>query len=197
MTVKQRPDTSAMNNLRWFLIVTKNSQTWLQSQAVFTYTYTHIYMLCVWMLKYTECCFYVLPSPVKLSRQKKGWSFLSSYPEVPCYWNLLRLDTNFSLLWCFCLFVAFLKLYFPVSSSTKITGMCWCKHFGWVRCFFLILPTVLCISHRGKDEKDGKDREEKGGKKANIAFSKVASPTETSTEFQSNIQWTNSLLSVK
>lgn len=157
--MKQKPDTSPVNDPRQFLIAAKNSETRWQSQAVFTNACTHTRLYAMSMNAQVHRAFIraVFPSPVKLWRQKKGWSFLSSYPEVPCYWNLLKLDIVFSLLWCFLFVCCFFKLYSPVSSSTKITGMCWCKHFGWVRCFFLILPTVLCVSHRGKDEKDGKD----------------------------------------
>lgn len=67
--------------------------------SVYICMHTHT-SLC-YEYEYSSTLSAVFPSPVKLSRQKKGWSFLRSYPEVPCYWNLLKLDIVFSLLWCF------------------------------------------------------------------------------------------------
>lgn len=109
---------------------------------------THTHTICsLYKCTKTECCFDVLPAPAKLSRQNKEQPFLSSYPEVPSYWNLLKLDTWHIFFFHGGSFVCllFFNLHFPVSSSTKIIGMCWCKHFGLVIFFSSFLQQLSVL----------------------------------------------------
>lgn len=127
-----------MSPLMEFLIVTKYSEAWLQTRAVFTYTHRGIY----YVHKSPNTPRVLFWSPFPSDAVKTEERVIIS---VQLSWSVLLLE----FLKIGLLKVGFLKnLYVPVSSQQKMVGMCWCKHLGLVRCFFPILPTVFHISHK-------------------------------------------------
>lgn len=177
--MKQKPDTSPVNDPRQFLIAAKNSETRWQSQAVFTNACTHTRLYAMSMNAQVHRAFIraVFPSPVKLWRQKKGWSFLSSYPEVPCYWNLLKLDIVFSLLWCF-LFVAFFNYILLWAAQQKLLVCVDVNILVESDAFSSFFQQFSVFLTGGKMKKMGKTVKKTGeGKKGQYCFFKSSQPT--------------------